>query len=452
MTRQHNHSSERQQVEEALEIVKEFGQGASLDVGLFIDRIMKDDRSCLDDQDKLWSRLTVGLHPALSIVKRLEGRLKDKESRGKATEFEATTRAQKIMFWEAVNSLVSANPEKSYVGLELQTSFAALSPEDRRDFCSLMGIAHIETEYADVLEGHIRWLAEKCFSEDGEDAGQPEAKASPRNQEDAPQRDSKEAETKDKVCSFTDLPGSELKEDVSVHASAAAAAIELEYAESLLGYMRKLHDKLVDKYKKSTEEERAVLDRLFIPEHVKQEPMCILKLFHPAGDELLLETMDFLWRDEKHRGSPVPNRLYRGNDSILEIPEWYAFCEAPRSVAMQLETHKKKHGCYLWMASARPDRDEEAYKAYSREQPVKFVFKFTARGIIDISHYRMCNKAEKPTREFMMLLKSTLKEQGKEGALVAAQMMPMCAFRNGLCTELNSCRNPKKYEDVSRQG
>ena len=130
-------------------------------------------------------------------------------------------------------------------------------------------------------------------------------------------------------------------------------------------------------------------------------------------------------------------RLMGCSDSILEIPEYYAFCTAPRSVAMQLETHKKKHRFYMWMGTARKDRADAIKGEYSREQLVPFAMVFTARAIKEISHYRMCQKAEKPTRIFMNFLQLKLSAVDME---LAKEMMPMCAYRNGLCTELNSCK------------
>ena len=134
-------------------------------------------------------------------------------------------------------------------------------------------------------------------------------------------------------------------------------------------------------------------------------------------------------------------KLFASNDSILEVPEYWCFCHAPRSVALQMETHKKKHGVYVWLGTARPDRADAIPGEYSREQLGPFVMKLTARAIKEISHYRMCKKAEAPTREFMAVFKRTL--NGIEPAL-AAEMMPMCKFRNGLCTEFNSCKKKGK--------
>ena len=140
---------------------------------------------------------------------------------------------------------------------------------------------------------------------------------------------------------------------------------------------------------------------------------------------------------------PPKHRLYASNDSILEVEEFLALCEIPRSVAMQLETHKKKHRFYCWMYTARPDLPNLAKGEYSRDQMIHLAMVFTPRAIIEISHYRMCGKAEDKTREFMRLLRKEVERIEPE---LARQMMPMCAFRNGLCTEMHGCGHPMTYE------
>lgn len=155
------------------------------------------------------------------------------------------------------------------------------------------------------------------------------------------------------------------------------------------------------------------------------------------SDAFLKKLLKHCWNVDSKMSK---TKLFASNDSILEVPEYWCFCHAPRSVAMQLRTHEKKHGMYFWMGTARPDRADAVPGEYSREQMVPFVMKLTARAIKEISHYRMCKKAEAPTREFMEVFKRTL--HGIEPAL-AAEMMPMCKFRNGLCTEFNSCQKKR---------
>ena len=155
-------------------------------------------------------------------------------------------------------------------------------------------------------------------------------------------------------------------------------------------------------------------------------------------EDMLKEVMLHCWGVESKMNK---SRLFACNDSILEIPEYYAVCTAPRSVAAQLRTHEKKHGMYFWMATGRPDREDKAQGEYSREQLVNFVMKLTARAIKEISHFRMCAKAELPARIFMQLFQSELEKVEPE---LAKQMMPLCEYRGGICTEFNSCRKKVK--------
>ena len=152
------------------------------------------------------------------------------------------------------------------------------------------------------------------------------------------------------------------------------------------------------------------------------------------SEEMLRRTMEHCWgvKSKMNKG-----KIFASNDSILEIPEYWCFCQAPRSVAAQLRTHEKKHGMYFWMSTGRPDRPDAVPGEYSREQIIPFVMKLTARAIKEISHYRMCGKAEKPTRDFMSLFKAELCQIEPE---LAKQMMPLCEYRGGICTEFNSCK------------
>lgn len=154
-------------------------------------------------------------------------------------------------------------------------------------------------------------------------------------------------------------------------------------------------------------------------------------------DDMFKKTMLHCWGIESKMNK---KKIFASNDSILEIPEYWVFAKAPRSVAMQLRTHEKKHGMYFWMGTGRKDRKDRIPGLYSREQIVPFVMKLTARAIKEISHYRMCGKAEMPTRKFMQLFKDKLCEVEPE---LAKEMMPMCQFRNGICTEFNCCHYNK---------
>lgn len=154
--------------------------------------------------------------------------------------------------------------------------------------------------------------------------------------------------------------------------------------------------------------------------------------------------MQFVWGLEKR---PNTKKIYGSDDSIGEAEHYVALCEVPRSVAMQIVTHRKKMGNYSWMSSGRPDLAYSLKTEYSRTQKVRIAMTFTPRGIIDMAHYRLCHKAEEPTRKFMYLLRSAINELDP---YVAMYMMPMCAYRNGLCTMVHGCGHPQQYADWTK--
>ena len=162
------------------------------------------------------------------------------------------------------------------------------------------------------------------------------------------------------------------------------------------------------------------------------------------SDALLKKMLKHCWGVDSKMSK---TKFFACNDSILEVPEYWCFCHAPRSVAMQLRTHEKKHRMYFWMGTARPDRADAIPGEYSREQLVPFAMVLTARAIKEISHYRMCKKAEAPTRDFMAQFKRTLNSVEPE---LAKQMMPLCKYRGGICTEFNSCGMNKKEKDAEQ--
>lgn len=158
------------------------------------------------------------------------------------------------------------------------------------------------------------------------------------------------------------------------------------------------------------------------------------------SDFFLSKTMLHCWNVKSKMNR---KKIFASNDSILEIPEYWIFCRAPRSVAAQLRTHEKKHGSYFWMGTSRPDRADAVQGEYSRDQIVPFVMKLTARALKEIAHYRMCRKAEKPTRDFLCELKLKIAEIEP---CLAEEMVPLCVFRGGICTEFQSCKNRKGPE------
>lgn len=158
----------------------------------------------------------------------------------------------------------------------------------------------------------------------------------------------------------------------------------------------------------------------------------------PQTMDLLKSTMKHCWGVDSRMNL---DRLFACNDSILEIPEYWLRAKAPRSVAAQLRTHEKRNGVYFWMGTGRPDRPDRVSGEYSREQIVPFCMKLTARAIKEISHQRLCRKAEETTRVFWSLVKE---QMALVEPALAKEMVPLCVYRGGICTEFGSCKGAKK--------
>ena len=110
------------------------------------------------------------------------------------------------------------------------------------------------------------------------------------------------------------------------------------------------------------------------------------------------------------------------------------------SVAMQLRTHEK-NGALILIEPGRPDTGTKRCKEamhnddYRGQRRNAFVL-CNAQHLIDWSHKRLCNKAESHTVEFFGQLRDAV--AGVDASL-AAQMVPMCVYRNGMCSELRPC-------------
>lgn len=143
-----------------------------------------------------------------------------------------------------------------------------------------------------------------------------------------------------------------------------------------------------------------------------------------------------------------------GAYSTTPIEKWYKSQHSPirtqlfaifitdlrYSVAMQLRTHEK-NGALILIEPGRPDtgtpRCKENLKTddYRSQKRNAFVL-CNAQHLIDWSHKRLCNKAEVYTREFFDDLRCAVMSVDAD---LAAEMVPMCIYRNGMCSELRPC-------------
>lgn len=156
---------------------------------------------------------------------------------------------------------------------------------------------------------------------------------------------------------------------------------------------------------------------------------------------------------DEHLLKRVINHVF-GAYSTTTLDKWYQSQHSPirtqlfaifitdlrYSVAMQLRTHEK-NGALILIEPGRPDTGTKRCKEamhnddYRGQKRNAFVL-CNAQHLIDWSHKRLCNKAESHTVEFFGQLRDAV--AGVDAPL-AAQMVPMCVYRNGMCSELRPC-------------
>lgn len=110
----------------------------------------------------------------------------------------------------------------------------------------------------------------------------------------------------------------------------------------------------------------------------------------------------------------------------MEIPYW-------------VSVHFVRHhiGVNHYVQSQRNDRQEK----YDRTQApqgeiVSHIMSINAQELVFMSHKRLCNQASKETRMVMQEIVNQILKSNPEFKDV---LVPLCKYRNGLCTEFNTC-------------
>lgn len=117
---------------------------------------------------------------------------------------------------------------------------------------------------------------------------------------------------------------------------------------------------------------------------------------------------------------------------------WFAFkLEIPYWVSVHYVRHK--FGVEHFVASQRDDRQAEVTIPRA-EKPqgelVSHIIYVNAQEFIQMAHKRLCNQASPETREVMREMVRLAVETNPEFKDV---LVPLCAYRNGKCTEMFPC-------------
>lgn len=138
------------------------------------------------------------------------------------------------------------------------------------------------------------------------------------------------------------------------------------------------------------------------------------------------------WKKKLLNANHSPIRTLNFCFKLINIPSWVA-------------THLVRHVHALpFVKTQRNDRQDD----YDRDKapqgaPVTMNWYVNAEELITISHKRLCMQASPETRA---VIKAICDEVVKVNPEFDGLFEPLCAYRNGKCTEFNCCGLNKKYQ------
>lgn len=135
-----------------------------------------------------------------------------------------------------------------------------------------------------------------------------------------------------------------------------------------------------------------------------------------------LPTDEWLKRLVESEHSPI-RELWFGIK--MEIPYW---------VAMHYRTHHI--GVNHYIQTQRTDRTGIDRNNLPQGELVSHIMSVNAQELIFMAHKRLCKQASKETREVMQEI---CRQVIQVAPYMKDVLVPLCAYRNGKCTEMFSC-------------
>ena len=104
-----------------------------------------------------------------------------------------------------------------------------------------------------------------------------------------------------------------------------------------------------------------------------------------------------------------------------------------------VSVHFVRHhiGCNHYVQSQRNDRQEKYDRTTATQgKYVNHIMSINAQELIFMAHKRLCNQASPETRHVMSVICSEIIKTNPE---FKEFLVPLCEYRNGLCTEFYPC-------------
>ena len=130
----------------------------------------------------------------------------------------------------------------------------------------------------------------------------------------------------------------------------------------------------------------------------------------------------FAWRVKLINSEHSPLRTLMFTIEMKDIP----YCNSVHFVR-----HKFGVEHYVKSQRSNKNRGDEPQNA-----PVNHIMDINAQALIFMARKRLCYKADKTTREIMMMIKNKIIEVCPE---FEEFLIPDCVYRGGICHEFKSC-------------
>lgn len=117
-----------------------------------------------------------------------------------------------------------------------------------------------------------------------------------------------------------------------------------------------------------------------------------------------------------------------------------------KEIKSWVSVHFCRHhiGVEKWIATQRSDRTGVNRDESPQGTLIDMDYEFNAQAAINISKVRLCYQASTETRQAWEEVKTLLKNEDNDSAIVSDAMVPSCIYRCG-CPEMNGCKFFDKF-------
>lgn len=168
-------------------------------------------------------------------------------------------------------------------------------------------------------------------------------------------------------------------------------------------------------------------------------------LKHPTEEDWMLCKKCTLVTVSKESNLPPTDewkvKLLKANHSPIRTLQ---FCFRLTDIPYWVSVHLCRHvHATPFVSTQRNDRQAKYDRGKApQDSPVNMCWYMNAEELITIAHKRLCTQASKETRDIIRMICDKVVEVNPE---FKDLLVPLCAYRGGLCEEFNCCGLNKKY-------